>query len=125
EGTAVPLAPERAAEARFVGPVMRGEPWEALAPQAARGRLGAAEGAFILLASGGGGGDESVRRLFAAVDEVASGDPSLHVVYAAGPLYRGEPLRGPRRTWWTEPRLSQSLAGVDAAISGGGYNAVH
>ena len=44
---------------------------------------------------------------------------------AAGPLYRGPPRRGPRITFWTEPRLAEALPGVDGAISAAGFNAAH
>lgn len=123
-GVEVPVPGDRADLVRHVGPIMRTERWEALPREQARRRLGVEGDSFCLLVSGGGGGDETVGRLFASVAG-ALADLDVHVVYAAGPLYQGEPLRGSGRTWWTEPALAECLTGIDAAVSASGFNTVH
>lgn len=117
--------PARTDRVRFVGPIVTTERWEALPRDEARRRLGVPADAFCLLVSGGGGGDASVARVIDDVLAAAASQPDLHVVVAAGPLYRGEPRRGPGITFWTEPRLGECLGGVDGAISAGGFNSVH
>jgi predicted glycosyltransferase/post-segregation antitoxin (ccd killing protein) len=107
------------------GPIMLDERFEAVDRAEARRRLGVEDGKFCLLVSGGGGGDAGIPALFDAAEAVAADDPSLHVVFAAGPLCRVLPRRGRQRTWWTEPGLGQVLAGVDGAISAAGFNSVH
>jgi UDP-N-acetylglucosamine--N-acetylmuramyl-(pentapeptide) pyrophosphoryl-undecaprenol N-acetylglucosamine transferase len=116
------LDPRRVA---FTGPIMRAERFE-LRPRAeARQALGVPEGARCVLVSAGGGGDAGAEQLFQRTGELLADDPSLHLVLAAGPLFRGTPRRGPRLTWWTEPGLGEQLLGVDAAICAAGFNTAH
>ncbi|KIG15078.1 hypothetical protein DB30_06110 [Enhygromyxa salina] len=117
---------------RFVGPIMRGEAFERLDRSQARARLGIPAQARCVLVSGGGGGDDDVARLFEAVEASArtleaesASAPPLWLVFAAGPLFRGRPLTGSRRIWWTTPDLPPLLSAFDAAICAGGFNAVH
>lgn len=116
------LEPRRVA---FTGPIMRAERFELRPRAAARQALGVSEDARCVLVSAGGGGDASAERLFQTVSELLADDPRLHLVLAAGPLFRGTPRRGPRLTWWTEPGLGEQLAGVDAAICAAGFNTAH
>ena len=108
-----------------VGPILLDERFEAHDRAEARRRLGVDGDAFCWLVAVGGGGDPLVPAVFDAVEAMVSRDPSLHVVFAAGPLCRLPPRRGPRRTWWTESGLGQVLAGVDGAVSAAGFNSVH
>jgi predicted glycosyltransferase len=108
-----------------VGPILLDERFEQHDRAEARRRLGVEGEAFCVLVSGGGGGDPGVPALFEAMEAVAANDPSIHLLFAAGPLSRMPPRRGARRTWWTDPGLGQVLSGVDAAISAAGFNSVH
>jgi predicted glycosyltransferase len=114
-------------QVRRVGPIMLTERFEAADRAEARRRLGVPDdpATFCLLVSGGGGGDEGVARLLDATLAAVAADPSVHVVLAAGPLYRGAPRRGPRVVFWTEPRLAEALPGVDGAICAAGFNTAH
>jgi UDP-N-acetylglucosamine--N-acetylmuramyl-(pentapeptide) pyrophosphoryl-undecaprenol N-acetylglucosamine transferase len=107
------------------GPIMLDERFEIATRAEARKRLGVEDDKFCLLISGGGGGDAGIPTLFDAAEAAAGDDPSVHLVFAAGPLCRALPRRGRQRTWWTEPGLGQMLAGVDGAISAAGFNSVH
>lgn len=119
--TRLGLDPRRLA---CVGPVMRCERWEMATRTAARRTLGV-EAPRCVLVSAGGGGDETAASLFATVERLFAQDPDVHLVFAAGPLFRGPARRGPRITWWTGPGLAEQLAGVDAAICAAGFNTVH
>jgi UDP-N-acetylglucosamine--N-acetylmuramyl-(pentapeptide) pyrophosphoryl-undecaprenol N-acetylglucosamine transferase len=107
------------------GPIMLDERFETVERAEARRRLGVAGDDFCLLVTGGGGGDPGVPAFFYAVEAALGHDPSLHLVFAAGPLARMAPHRGVRRTWWTEPGLGQVLTGVDGALSAAGFNSTH
>lgn len=121
---ALRLDPQRL---RFVGPIMRGEHFERLSRAKARSLLGVPEGVRCVLVSGGGGGDDGVGALFEAIEAAvpALGGEPVWLVYAAGPLFRGDPRGGPRRIWWTRPDLPRMHAAFDAAVCAGGFNSVH
>lgn len=106
------------------GPVMRCERWERLPRDAARAALGVTARRCVLV-SAGGGGDATAEQLFARVAELLGGDEDVHLVFAAGPLFRGAARRGPRITWWTGPGLAEQLDGVDAAVCAAGFNTAH
>lgn len=106
------------------GPVMRCESFEMQDRAAARTTLGV-DAPRCVLVSAGGGGDATAEQLFATVASLLGDDPNIHLVFAAGPLFRGAPRRGPRLTWWTGPGLAEQLHGVDAAICAAGFNTVH
>ncbi len=116
------LDPRRVA---FTGPIMRAERFELRPRGEARQALGVADDARCVLVSAGGGGDASAEQLFQRTAEQLAADPRLHLVLAAGPLFRGTPRRGPRLTWWTEPGLGEYLLGVDAAVCAAGFNTAH
>lgn len=112
------------------GPVMRAERFELSSRAEARARIGVEDGHACLLVTGGGGGDVSVPRLFSRAARVRDlvereGGRPVHLLFAAGPLYRGAPLRPPRSTWWSSPDLAEHLAGVDAAVCAAGFNTAH
>jgi len=110
---------------RFVGPVIRGERFEALDRATARARIGVPADARCWLVTGGGGGDDDVGRLCARTTELLLADREAFVVVAAGPLHRGPRIGGARVRWWTSPDLVEHLPAFDAAICAGGFNAVH
>lgn len=116
------LDPRRVA---FTGPIMRAERFELRPRAAARQTLGVPEHARCVLVSAGGGGDAGADDLFQRTAALLADDPQVHLVLAAGPLFRGTPRRGPRLTWWTEPGLGEQLLGVDAAICAAGFNTAH
>jgi UDP-N-acetylglucosamine--N-acetylmuramyl-(pentapeptide) pyrophosphoryl-undecaprenol N-acetylglucosamine transferase len=109
----------------FTGPLFRLERFELRPRDAARRQLGIADGTRALLVSGGGGGDPGVAALFDRVERLAAPLPDLHLVFAAGPLFRGVPRRGPRRTWLAEHDLAEHLAAIDVAVCAAGFNSLH
>jgi len=110
---------------RFVGPVVRADAFSAYDRATARRRLGVAPDARCVLVTGGGGGDDSVSAVFDAVDAAVGADARVHVVFAAGPLFRGEPRRGPRRTTFVDHDLAEHAAAFDVAVSAAGFNTIH
>jgi UDP-N-acetylglucosamine--N-acetylmuramyl-(pentapeptide) pyrophosphoryl-undecaprenol N-acetylglucosamine transferase len=127
----------------FTGPVMRGDRSDVLPRAEARARLGVREGDAVVLVTGGGGGDGGVDAVFDDVERAlrargwphddagghASGREAarrgVHVVWGAGPLFRGRPRHGPRATWFSGHDLFEHAAAVDVAIAAGGFNTVH
>jgi predicted glycosyltransferase len=112
------------------GPIMRLEKFEMRTRDESRARFGVSEGERVVVVTGGGGGDPGVAQLFrtalaarAQVEAVTS--TRVHLVLAAGPLYRGAVVTARSTTWWQTPDLAEHLAGVDAAISAAGFNSVH
>ena len=107
---------------RGVGPILLREREELLDRPAARAALGVVGDRAVYLTLGGGG-DEACARLLPVLTDrlVARG---WHVVVGAGPLYLGPERRGPGITWMDRYVPLELLAGVDAAVSAGGYNAV-
>jgi len=107
---------------RGVGPILLRERDELLDRAAARTALGIV-GDRAVYVTLGGGGDEACARLLPVLTDrlVARG---WHVVVGAGPLYVGPERRGPGITWMDRYVPLELLAGVDAAVSAGGYNAV-
>jgi len=111
---------------RGVGPILLREREELLDRETARRTLGLGSGfgdrraVYITL---GGGGDEMAPRVLPELTDrlVARG---WHVVVGAGPLYLGPERRGPNITWMDRYVPLELLAGVDAAVSAGGYNSV-
>jgi hypothetical protein len=107
---------------RGVGPILLREREELLDRASARAALGIV-GDRAVYVTLGGGGDEACARLLPGLTDrlVARG---WHVVVGAGPLYLGPERRGPGITWMDRYVPLELLAGVDAAVSAGGYNAV-
>jgi len=108
---------------RGVGPILLREREEMLDRNAARAALGVPDGKRCVYVTLGGGGDEAAPRTLPVLTErlVARG---WHVVVGAGPLYSGVEKRGANITWMDRYVPLELLAGADAAVSAGGYNAV-
>jgi hypothetical protein len=78
-----------------------------------------------VLVTGGGGGDDTVEALFDAVHAAVGHLDDVHVVYAVGPLYRGTPRHGHRRTHFCDHDLAEHAAAFDVAVSAAGFNTIH
>lgn len=109
----------------FTGPMVRVDRHSVLARDVARARLGVAPGARCVLVTGGGGGDDGVGALFDAVEAAVLPDERVHIVYGAGPLFRGLPRHGPRRTWFAGHDLAEHAAAFDVAVTAAGFNTIH
>lgn len=122
----------------FTGPLVRSDHFDAFSAVEARRRLGIKDGQRAVLVTGGGGGDAGVAAFFddvtAAVSAIAATTgEDIFIVYAAGALYRGAPLRGPSCTFFTGHDLAEHLAafapapGVPAAVAvcAAGFNTIH
>ncbi len=110
---------------RTVGPILlRGR--DELHPRAeARRRLGIPDNAFAVWVGAGGGGDFTAEKTLRAIAKYFAEKENVHLVIGAGPLYRGEPLRGQNITWHTEPLAALDFPGLDAAISAAGFNSFY
>lgn len=110
---------------RGVGPILLREREELMPRDAARTSLGVdpAAGRRAVYLTLGGGGDEAAARVLPQLTDtlVARG---WHVVVGAGPLYIGPERRGLHITWMDRYVPLELMAGVDAAVSAGGYNSV-
>jgi len=109
----------------FVGPMVRVDRRAVFGRAEARRRLGVPEGARCVLVTGGGGGDDGVGGLFDVVEAALADDPAAHIVYGAGPLHRGAPRHGPRRTWFSGHDLAEHAAAFDVAVTAAGFNTIH
>jgi hypothetical protein len=101
------------------------EDFERLPEKEARKNLGVSGDKITLLVTGGGGGDEHAGAHFARVAVWKEARPDVHVIFAAGPLYRGPAIRGPGITWLQTPGLAKLLRGIDLAVSAVGFNTAH
>jgi predicted glycosyltransferase len=109
----------------FVGPMVRVDRHGVFDRALARRRLGVPDGARCVLVTGGGGGDDGVGGLFDVVEAALADDPAAHIVYGAGPLYRGAPRHGARRTWFAGHDLAEHAAAFDVAVTAAGFNTIH
>lgn len=109
----------------FVGPVVSRDAFELEDREHARAALGIQKDRLAVLVSAGGGGDPGVADHLARVHQALHDDPSIHLVFGAGPLHRGAPIRGPRVTWIEGPGLGKHMRAFDLAISAAGYNTFH
>ncbi|MHB2015679.1 MAG: glycosyltransferase [Candidatus Xenobia bacterium] len=126
------LVPEREADvvvpaeaqSRVVrlGPVMRRERGELLSREEARRLLGVPEDVPLVYVSAGGGGDAGAERHLHSVCDALEG---MHLLVAAGPLYRGRPRYGPRITWVSHGEVVEVLPACDVAVSAAGYNSFY
>lgn len=107
---------------RGVGPILLREREELLERDAARAALGLGDRRAVYVTLGGGGDEMAPRVLPALTDRLVA--RGWHVVVGAGPLYLGAERRGPHITWMDRYVPLELLAGVDAAVSAGGYNSV-
>lgn len=123
---AVIQVPEAAkGRVHYVGPVISRDRIELTERAEARAALGIPAERLAVLVSAGGGGDPGVDDHLGRVHAALADDPSLHLVLAAGPLYRGRAIRGPRVTWVEGPGLGQHMRAFDLAICAAGYNTFH
>ncbi|MBK7995137.1 MAG: hypothetical protein IPK14_17655 [Blastocatellia bacterium] len=110
---------------KYLGPIMLRERVELRSRNEARKLLGIPENKLAVWITAGGGGDANaaigLKNLVAKLLE----NKDLHLVVAAGPLYRGEPLRGERVTWLTDFNVSENYLAIDFAFSAAGYNSFH
>lgn len=118
----LPVPPEVVPRVRRVGTVAARERVELATREAARAALDLPEDAFVVWVSAGGGGDPGAEADLATITGALLRDPSTHLVVAAGPLYRGPPIAGPRVRPWTGLGASEWLAAADVAVSAAGYN---
>ena len=109
---------------RGCGPIVIREREELLPKATARAALGIPDGQRAVYVSLGGGGDPAAPNLLPrAVTMLRAA--GWHVVVGAGPLYAGRELRGEGITWLDRYVPVELFAGVDAAVSAGGYNSFH
>lgn len=121
--TAGIVVPKRAeASLRFTGPLTVRESWEAKGRDEARAHFGIPEGRVSVLLTAGGGGDPTAEERLLSVSRLLLSRPEVHVVVAAGPLYRGTRTCGERIVWVSEPALAEWLAAFDFAVTAAGYN---
>ncbi len=119
------VVPEKAEERLlFTGPVLTRERVELRSREDARERFGIPEGRLAVLVSAGGGGDPAAEADLLLASRLLLARPDLHVVVAAGPLYRGARPSGERVVWVSEPALAEWLPGFDLAVAAAGYNTV-
>ena len=114
-----------ASRVAFTGPLVRSDRFDAFSVSEARKRWGVVDGHRVVLVTGGGGGDGGVDAFFDDVANAVGARPNTHVVYAAGPLFRGAPRHGPGRTFFTGHDLAEHLAAVDVAVCAAGFNTIH
>ncbi len=109
-------------DATGVGPILFREREELLDRDTARRTLGA-RGRTVYVTLGGGGDPVAGTTLPALVERLRAA--GWHVVVGAGPLYLGPELRGDGITWLSRYAPVELFAGLDAAVSAGGYNTFH
>jgi hypothetical protein len=119
------LSPQVASRAYSLGPIMLRDFEEMHPREEARKRLGIAPEHLAVWVSAGGGGDPNAERTLAVLVNTLLTNEQIHVVIGAGPLYRGTPIRGARRTWITDFGAAADFSGLDFAISAAGYNSFH
>jgi UDP-N-acetylglucosamine--N-acetylmuramyl-(pentapeptide) pyrophosphoryl-undecaprenol N-acetylglucosamine transferase len=107
-----------------VGPILLREREELPSRAEARRALGIPDGQRAVWLSLGGGGDPAAAGLLPRLVAQLTAR-GWHAVVAAGPLYVGPEVRGARITWLDRYAGMELLPGVDAAVSAGGYNALH
>jgi UDP-N-acetylglucosamine:LPS N-acetylglucosamine transferase len=108
--------------ARWVGPILLREREELMPRAEARAALGVTRDRAVYVTLGGGGDEACARVLPQLTDRLVA--RGWHVVVGAGPLYVGPERRGAGITWMDRYVPLELLAGVDAAVSAGGYNSV-
>lgn len=109
----------------FTGPLVRSDRFDAFSAAQAQTRLGIDPAHQVVLVTGGGGGDDSVDACFDSVVAAVGSRTDVHIVFAAGPLFRGVPRCGPRRTFFVAHDLAEHLAAVDVAVCAAGFNTIH
>lgn len=120
--TPVPVPDAVRMRVTHVGPVLAREAVELLPRDAARRHLGVPSDRLAVYLSAGGGGDPTAVSRLESTIAALSGDPTLHLIVGAGPLYRGRPIPGERITWLSGLGVSELMSGFDLAVCAAGYN---
>lgn len=124
EAAGIVVPPKAEASVRYTGPITVREGWEARGRAEARAHFGIPEGRVAVLLSAGAGGDPTAEETLLSASRLLLSHPEVHVVVAAGPLYRGARTSGERVVWVSEPALAEWLAAFDFAVTAAGYNTV-
>jgi len=106
--------------ARFCGKVLQFERDELPSRAEARASLGVADGTTLVYVSAGGSGEPVAEATLVGLVEALRGEPGVHLLVGAGPLYRGDSLARSNVTVFTGPQVTRYLAGCDAAVAAGG-----
>ncbi|KAF0240007.1 MAG: UDP-glucuronosyl/UDP-glucosyltransferase family protein, partial [bacterium] len=110
---------------RYLGPIMLRERVELRDKARASQRLGIPTGKLAVWITAGGGGDPTASIGLEKLVEKLKQNQELHLVIGAGPLYRGDPLRGLNITWVTDFNVSEDYLAIDFAFSAAGYNSFY
>ena len=110
-----------APDASDVGPILLRGRDEVMSRDEARRALGVTRRAVYV--SLGGGGDPAAGRVLPEL--VGRLRAEWDVVVGAGPLYSGPEVRGGGVVWMDRYVPTELFAGLDAAVSAGGYNSFH
>ncbi len=108
-----------------LGPILLYDLAEMHTRERARARLGIPDDRLGVWITAGGGGDPRASAGLERIVKILRGYPELHLVIGAGPLYRGEPMRGAGITWLQGLHAARDYRGVDLAISSAGFNSFH
>ncbi|MBI4748308.1 MAG: hypothetical protein HY774_07445 [Acidobacteria bacterium] len=119
------LSSRLAARTRYLGPILLRDRVELHSRAKARHRLGIPENSHGVWVSAGGGGDPKAAQVLQRLVESLRSEPNVHLVIGAGPLFRGEPIRGANITWVTEFNAALDFPGLDCAFSAAGFNSYH
>lgn len=104
-----------------VGPILLRGRGEVFSREEARTRLGVTRRCVYV--SLGGGGDPAAGQVLPEL--VARLRKDWDVIVGAGPLYTGPEIRGVGVVWMDRYVPTELFAGLDAAVSAGGYNSFH
>lgn len=110
---------------KFSGEVIQFEHEDLLPRDVARKQLGIPDEKKLVYLSAGGGGDPNAQAQLHSLAECLSGQPEIHMLVGAGPLYRGQRFAGPNITWFDGPSIAQYFGALNAAVSAAGYNTFH
>lgn len=127
-GAAAPSSrflPPRAPQPVPCGEVLQLEQEEAWSREQVFQELGLQPSTRLVYLSAGGGGDPGCERVLTSLVEALRGQPGLHLLVGAGPLYQGRRPGGAQVTWSSDAGIARWFAACDAAISAGGYNTFH
>ncbi|HNB70559.1 MAG TPA: hypothetical protein PLS70_05440 [Acidobacteriota bacterium] len=119
------LSSRLAARTRYLGPILLRDRVELHSREKARRRLGIPEASLGIWISAGGGGDPKAAQVLQRLVETLRAELNVHLVIGAGPLFRGEPIRGANITWVTEFNAVLDFPGLDCAFSAAGFNSYH
>ncbi|MBI4852351.1 MAG: hypothetical protein HY819_11195 [Acidobacteria bacterium] len=121
----ISFPPQIMPKVRYLGPIMLRERVELRNRTEARQRLGIPNSKLSVWLTAGGGGDPRASAGLSKLVEKLKENQDLHLVIGAGPLYRGEPIRGSNITWVTDFNVSEDYLAMDFAFSAAGYNSFY